>query len=164
MDKRYVERKLEVMKTVFEQNKEMAAGVAGPAVMEIFGETPFSPEAKETAPAYDEAQRELDLLFSSRSGQITNEYIKGEERSFTIVAYPVPEIGADYAKIFSSVNKTNTISFRIYICHLLQCLLWQISQMMSCSKFILGNVLTEFIQIIIFIKICLLNDLYCKIR
>lgn len=57
MDKRYVERKLEVMKTVFEQNKEMAAGVAGPAVMEIFGETPFSPEAKETAPAYDEAQR-----------------------------------------------------------------------------------------------------------
>lgn len=73
MDKRYVERKLEVMKTVFEQNKEMAAGVAGPAVMEIFGETPFSPEAKETAPAYDEAQRELDLLFSSRSGQITNE-------------------------------------------------------------------------------------------
>ena len=114
MDKRYVERKLEVMKTVFEQNKEMAAGVAGPAVMEIFGETPFSPEAKETAPAYDEAQRELDLLFSSRSGQITNEYIKGEERSFTIVAYPVPEIGADYAKIFDEVIKINTLDAKLY--------------------------------------------------
>ena len=114
MDKRYVERKLEVMKTVFEQNKEMAAGVAGPAVMEIFGETPFSPEAKETAPAYDEAQRELDLLFSSRSGQITNEYIKGEERSFTIVAYPVPEIGADYAKIFDEVIKINTLDANLY--------------------------------------------------
>ena len=106
MDKRYVERKLEVMKTVFEQNKEMAAGVAGPAVMEIFGETPFSPEAKETAPAYDEAQRELDLLFSSRSGQITNEYIKGEERSFTIVAYPVPEIGSKYEEIFNETDIT----------------------------------------------------------
>ena len=114
MDKRYVERKLEVMKTVFEQNKEMAAGVAGPAVMEIFGETPFSPEAKETAPAYDEAQRELDLLFSSRSGQITNEYIKGEKRSFTIVAYPVPEIGADYAKIFDEVIKINTLDAKLY--------------------------------------------------
>ena len=114
MDKRYVERKLEVMKTVFEQNKEIAAGVAGPAVMEIFGETPFSPEAKETAPAYDEAQRELDLLFSSRSGQITNEYIKGEERSFTIVAYPVPEIGADYAKIFDEVIKINTLDAKLY--------------------------------------------------
>ena len=114
MDKRYVERKLEVMKTVFEQNKEMAAGVAGPAVMEIFGETPFSPEAKTMAPAYDEAQRELDLLFSSRSGQITNEYIKGEERSFTIVAYPVPEIGADYAKIFDEVIKINTLDAKLY--------------------------------------------------
>ena len=114
MDKRYVERKLEVMKTVFEQNKEMAAGVAGPAVMEIFGETPFSPEAKETAPSYDEAQRELDLLFSSKSGQITNEYIKGEERSFTIVAYPVPEIGADYAKIFDEVIKINTLDAKLY--------------------------------------------------
>ena len=95
MDKRYVERKLEVMKTVFEQNKEMAAGVAGPAVMEIFGETPFSPEAKETAPAYDED-------------------IKGEERSFTIVAYPVPEIGADYAKIFDEVIKINTLDAKLY--------------------------------------------------
>ena len=102
MDKRYVERKLEVMKTVFEQNKEMAAGVAGPA------------EAKETAPSYDEAQRELDLLFSSKSGQITNEYIKGEERSFTIVAYPVPEIGADYAKIFDEVIKINTLDAKLY--------------------------------------------------
>ena len=114
MDKRYIERKLEVMKTVFEQNKEMAAGVAGPAVMEIFGETPFAPEAKVQAPAYDEAQRELALLFDSRSGQITNEYIKGDERSFTIVAYPVPEIGVDYAKIFDEVIKINTLDAKLY--------------------------------------------------
>ena len=114
MDKRYIERKLEVMKTVFEQNKEMAAGVAGPAVMEIFGEIPFSPEAKVQAPAYDEAQRELALLFDSRSGQITNEYIKGEERSFTIVAYPVPEIGVDYAQIFDEVIKINTLDAKLY--------------------------------------------------
>lgn len=114
MDKRYMERKLEVMKTVFEQHKEMAAGVAGPAVMEIFGEAPFSPEAKEEAPAYNEAQRELALLFDSRSGQITNEYIKGEERSFTIVAYPVPEIGADYAQIFDEVIKINTLDAKLY--------------------------------------------------
>ncbi len=84
----------------------MAAGVAGPAVMEIFGENPFSPEAKETAPAYDEAQRNWILLFSSRSGQITNEYIKGEERSFTIVAYPVPEIGADYERSLMRVSRS----------------------------------------------------------
>ncbi len=93
MDKRYIERKLEVMKTVYEQNRELAAGFAGPAVMEIFGEKPFSPEAKAAAPAYSEAQRSLALLYDSSSGQLTNEYIKGDERSFTIIAYPVPEIG-----------------------------------------------------------------------
>ena len=81
---------------------------------EIMQTAEKDPEAKETAPAYDEAQRELDLLFSSRSGQITNEYIKGEERSFTIVAYPVPEIGADYAKIFDEVIKINTLDAKLY--------------------------------------------------
>ena len=32
MDKRYIERRLEVMHTVYEQNKEQAAQFAGPAV------------------------------------------------------------------------------------------------------------------------------------
>lgn len=45
MDKRYIERRLEVMHTVYEQNKEQAAQFAGPAVMETFGEKPFSPKA-----------------------------------------------------------------------------------------------------------------------
>ena len=114
MDKRYIERKLEVMRTVYEQHKELASGFAGPAVMEIFGEVPFSPKAKEAAPSYSEEQRELELLYSSRSGQITNEYIKGEERSFTIVAYPVPEIGAEYAEIFDEVIKINTLDAKLY--------------------------------------------------
>ena len=114
MDKRYIERKLEVMKTVYEQNRELAAGFAGPAVMEIFGETPFSPEAKASAPAYSEAQRSLALLYDSRSGQLTNEYIKGDERSFTIIAYPVPEIGSDYAEIFNEVIRINTLEAKLY--------------------------------------------------
>lgn len=114
MDKRYIERRLEVMKTVYEQNREQAAQVAGPAVMEIFGEKPFSPEVKKEAPEYTEAQRELSALYDSRSGQITNEYIKGEERSFTIVAYPVPDIGEDYPAIFDEVIRINTLDAKLY--------------------------------------------------
>ena len=82
--------------------------------MEIFGETPFSPEAKASAPAYSEAQRSLALLYDSRSGQLTNEYIKGDERSFTIIAYPVPEIGSDYAEIFDEVIRINTLDAKLY--------------------------------------------------
>ena len=84
MDKRYVERKLDILKNTYEKNKEQAALMGGPAVMEIFGEKPFSPDSKQENLTYDEAQRELTLLYTSKSGQLTNQYIKGEERSFTI--------------------------------------------------------------------------------
>ena len=114
MDKRYIERRLEVMRTVYEQNRELAAQFAGPAVMETFGEAPFSPKAVPEAPSYTEEQRELALRYDSRSGQITNEYIRGEERSFTIVAYPVPEIGEKYPEIFDEVIRINTLDAKLY--------------------------------------------------
>ena len=114
MDKRYVERRLEVMRTVYEQHKEQAAQFAGPAVMETFGEKPFSPKAVPEAPSYSEEQKKLAVSYDSRSGQITNEYIKGEERSFTIVAYPVPEIGEKYPEIFDEVIRINTLDAKLY--------------------------------------------------
>ena len=114
MDKRYIERKLDVIRNTYEKNKEQAAQFAGPAVMEIFGEKPFSPKAKLEAPSYSEAQRSLSLLYDSKSGQMTNQYIKGEERSFTIIAYPVLEIGKDYAAIFDEVIRINTLDAGLY--------------------------------------------------
>ena len=114
MDKRYIERKLEVTRTVYEKNRELAAQFAGPAVIETFGETPFSPEADPDAPAYSSEQRELALLYDSRAGQMTNEYIRGDERSFTIIAYPVPEIGDKYPEIFDEVIRINTLDAKHY--------------------------------------------------
>ena len=114
MDKRYIERRLEVMRTVYEQHRELAAQFAGPAVMETFGEKPFSPKTVPEAPSYSDEQRALALQYDSRSGQLTNEYIKGEERSFTIIAYPVPEIGEQYPEIFDEVIKINTLDAKLY--------------------------------------------------
>ena len=114
MDKRYIERKLEVARTVYEKNRELAAQFAGPAVIETFGETPFSPEADPDAPAYSSEQRELALLYDSRAGQMTNEYIRGDERSFTIIAYPGPEIGDKYPEIFDEVIRINTLDAKLY--------------------------------------------------
>lgn len=114
MDKRYIERRLEVSRTVYEQHKDQAAQFAGPAVMETFGEKPFSPKAVPEAPSYNEEQKKLAVSYDSRSGQLTNEYIKGEERSFTIVAYPVPEIGEKYPDIFDEVIRINTLDAKLY--------------------------------------------------
>ena len=113
-DKQYMERRLEVMKTTFEQGKELAAGHAGPACIEMFGETPFAPEHKKEAVRLNEKQEELSLLFDNRSGQMTNIYMKGEERSFTIIAFPVPEIGENYREIFDEVVRINTLDAKVY--------------------------------------------------
>ncbi len=114
LDKKYVERKLDVMKNAYEECKELAASYAGPAVMEVFGEEPFSPLQKEEAIALSEAQEELSVLERRKAVQLTNQYIKGEERSFTIVAYPVPEIGECYEEIFQETIRINTLDAELY--------------------------------------------------
>ena len=43
-----------------------------------------------------------------------NSYIPGDERSFTIIAYPVPEIGKDYKEIFDEVIRINTLDAKVY--------------------------------------------------
>ena len=79
LDKKFVERKLDVLKNTYEKHKELAGKMAGPAVMEVFGEAPFAPESKKNAVHLTEKQEQLELLYDNKSGQITNEYIKGEE-------------------------------------------------------------------------------------
>ena len=113
-DKAYVERCLEVRKTYLEENKKMAAGYAGPAVIEVFGEEPFSPVSKKEAPRYNEKQQQLNVYEMSMAGQMLNQYIKGEERSFTIIAYPIPEIGDRFEEIFRETVKINTLDYKLY--------------------------------------------------
>ena len=79
--------------------------------MEIFGETPFEPVRKPEALKLDEKQQEVQVYLNSRTGQITNEYIPGDERSFTIIAFPVPEIGGQFEEIFRETVKINTLDY-----------------------------------------------------
>lgn len=113
-DKKYVERKLDVMKNAYEQYKDWAAGFAGPAVMEVFGEEPFAPVQKAEAICLTEKQQQLSVLYDNKSSQLQNQYIKGDERSFTIVAYPVPEIGEKYTEIFDEIIRINTLDANLY--------------------------------------------------
>jgi len=113
-DKAYVERGLEVYRTVFEKYKMLCGGYAGPAVIEVFGEEPFLPVAKEENPKFDDKQQQLYIYDRSEFGQIMNRYIKGEERSFTIIAYPIPEIGEKFEEIFAETVKLNTLDYVLY--------------------------------------------------
>ncbi len=113
-DKAFTERRLEVYRTVFEQHREEARLYAGPAVVEVFGESPFTPEAKSDAIHFDEEQRALNVYMSAQTGLIIYTYISGEERSFTIISYPMPEIGERFEEIFDETVRINTLDNRTY--------------------------------------------------
>lgn len=82
--------------------------------MDVFGEKPFAPVQKEAVIKLTEKQEELALKFDSRQSQLINEYIPGDERSFTMIAYPVSEIGEKYAEIFDEIIKINTLDAKVY--------------------------------------------------
>ena len=77
----------------------------------------MSRKIKKTACHYSDKQNELNVYYASQAGQITNQYIKGEERSFTIIAYPLPEISEnadEYEKIFHEIVRINTLDYNQY--------------------------------------------------
>ncbi len=114
LDGLLVERKLECLRNAYERYRKEASVFGGPAVLEIFGEKPFVPQTKETACKLTQKQQKLSVEYASRAGAMQNEYIPGEERSFTIIAFPVPDIGGDYEEIFDEIVKINTLDYKLY--------------------------------------------------
>ncbi|MCM1215720.1 MAG: aminopeptidase [Lachnospiraceae bacterium] len=114
LDRNYVNRRLEATRTAYEEYREQARGYAGPAVVETFGEQPFTPVAKKEALKLSEEQNRLWVEYRTRSGEIQREYILEEERSFTIIAFPVPEIGPIFRELFQETVRINTLDYMAY--------------------------------------------------
>lgn len=114
LDKKLNERRLSVLHSAYEEYKDLAAVHAGPAVMEIFGEHPFMPESCPAALHLDAKQQELIVAYNSEAGQLVNRYIPGDQRSFTIIAWPIPEIGDNYEEIFREIVKINNLDYHLY--------------------------------------------------
>ena len=113
-DRAFMERKLEVIADTYEKNKKLALEYAGPAVIETFGETPFNPIIKETTHKLNQKQQDMSVEYTSKSAEITNRYIPRDKYSFTIIAYPIPEIGENFEEIFAEVVKVNTLDNELY--------------------------------------------------
>ena len=114
LDKALVERRLEALQTAYENRKQRAAWYAGPAVVETFGEDDFEPKNQPLAWQFQEKQQKLNVYYANQSMKITNAYMKGEERSFTIIAYPIPAIGDKFEEIFAKTVQLNTLDYKQY--------------------------------------------------
>jgi leucyl aminopeptidase (aminopeptidase T) len=67
-------------------------------------------------------QNKLWVDYRSRAGQLQREYILEEERSFTIIAFPIPEITdalpkktpEGFGEFFREIIAINTLDYRLY--------------------------------------------------
>ena len=110
----FKERRLSVLKAAYEEFKELASWCAGPALVETFGEAGFTPINKKTALALNGHQEELTVSYANESRQVVNQYMPGDETSFTIIAFPKPDIGPDFEEIFRETIRINTLDYGKY--------------------------------------------------
>lgn len=113
-DKGYVERKLEVLRLAYEEVKDEARVYGGPAVIEFFGELKVKLKNHKENVVMSEDQNHLNVYDQSKSSAITREFIPGDERSFTIIAFPLPTIGENFREIFAKTMEINTLDYRLY--------------------------------------------------
>ena len=83
-------------------------------MIDTFGTEPFAPEQKPQNVKFTDRQQELSVYERSEVSQQINKYIHGEERSFTIIAYPVPAIGEKFREIFAETVRINTLDYMQY--------------------------------------------------
>lgn len=114
MDAAFMRRKLEARKEALENLKQYTQNYAGPAVIEVFGEELFSPEDKPEAVKLDKRQQKLLTRYVNDEKLLSREYFKLDETSFTIISYPIPEIGKDFEAIFAETVKVNTLDNDTY--------------------------------------------------
>ena len=114
LDKMYCSRKLEVMHTAFEKYKKEARGYAGPAVVETFGEKEFEPVNKPESLKMTDEQSALLVENRTQMGQLQRQYIIEEERSFTSIAFPIPEVGDCFEELFRETIQINMLDYKKY--------------------------------------------------
>ncbi|MDE5587786.1 MAG: aminopeptidase [Acetatifactor sp.] len=114
LDRRYVNRKLEALHAGYEKYRAEANGYAGPAVVETFGEADFDPVNKPENLKLSEEQDKLWVEFRTKFNEMRRQYIIEEERSFTIISFPVPEVGPVFRELFDETIRLNTLDYMLY--------------------------------------------------
>lgn len=116
-------KRLQALQQAYKELADQTVLYAGPAVMETFGEKPFSPVMHEGYPRFSKSQQKKIARFRQEADLLYDRAVIGKERSFTIIAFPVPEITKGYAdgdlkasfdEIFHAVIDINTLDYMTY--------------------------------------------------
>lgn len=111
----WAQLRLDALEKSFEYFKEVIVTMAGPAIVEVFGETPFAPVSKAECIKYDDVTKEIKSKFLNEFQQIFSRYLPRSLYSFTMNSYPLPAIGVDFDAIFDETIEVNTLDEELYI-------------------------------------------------
>ncbi|ETP72404.1 leucyl aminopeptidase (aminopeptidase T) [Lachnospiraceae bacterium JC7] len=115
MGDRIASRMIEETEQIFRSFGNDIKRYAGPVVLEGFGEPEFEPEEKEERLRFTEHQKEVYGRYRNNLQMLVHRFILEEERSFTIIAWPLPSIGGDFESILHETVKINTMSRETYL-------------------------------------------------
>ncbi len=114
LDRDTVERQVEVQRSILDEMAPVLERFSGIARVSLFGEKPFSPVPKESMVRAD---RETSALYNSLTQQtvaLQQAHIPRGETSFSLMAFPSPEIGPAFREIFQECIRVNTLSNEVY--------------------------------------------------
>ncbi len=115
LDEEYKNHSIAENNKALEDTSEITLDYSGVMYFDKFGETPFSPKAKEDCLKLSDEQTKLSQEMAGAKRGKMNEYAKGAETSFCIIAFPVPEIGEKFEEIYADTCKINKLSSKEYL-------------------------------------------------
>lgn len=113
-------KRISALKNAYRELEEETVLYAGPLVLETFGEKPFSPVMNRDYPRFSSSLQKKIAKFRQEADLLYDKAVIGRERSFTIIAFPVPEITkgyeagapqASFEEIFRAVVRINTLDY-----------------------------------------------------
>lgn len=114
IDDETVSKALEGFEGVLSSMSEEASLHSGRAYVMTFGDKRSSPSPSTFAVKPDASTSKLFQNLQLKRRKILNLYVKKEETSYTGVAFPVPDIGANFKEIFMDTLALNTLDSSIY--------------------------------------------------
>ncbi|MCK5072387.1 MAG: aminopeptidase [Bacteriovoracaceae bacterium] len=109
LDKEFVGNKKDLLEKAFLAISSMYKENSGVIIFDSFGETPFKPENKKECMKVSEEQQPLYQEFINNFINIKEKHSPSNETSFSIMAFPSPEIGEDFVEIFREIMDINML-------------------------------------------------------
>ncbi len=114
LNKKLIENRVRRAEDSYRFLAENCLQYAGPMLQETFGEQSGELVNKPEVLVADERLQKLLMEQAMKLSRVANAYMPAEERSFSIIAYPIPAVGEKFEEIFHRTIVLNTLDNDTY--------------------------------------------------